>query len=284
MKRFPIGFEEIIQRTVFLGFLLSPCFSLNGICLARQSLQSTAETLLQAGDDEAAIRTLLQGIAAEPSEPYWYRKLAEVHAQRGELGRAATILEEGGSRCALEAQTFYQAAAALRERMGEPGQALLDYRTMLRSAPQERAPALEKDLSQHLAYLAFSVNRGSNSAGAQASSGIGTAGLPGTSAAGIPVPGGFQVFARTLGVDVSVLRAPDATERIFSYILENAASSGRKIIGLKTPPNLPLGRLELIVNWPCGFLCSPVTRRFRDLSQRFFRFWPMLCARRDAPW
>jgi tetratricopeptide (TPR) repeat protein len=229
MKRFPIGFGVIIRRAVFLGFLLLPCFAPSGICLARQSLRSTAEALLQAGDDEAAIGTLLLGVAAEPSDPYWYRKLAEIHAQRGELDRAATTLEEGGSRCAPEAQTLYQAAAVLRERMGEPGQALLDYRAMLRSAPRESAPALEKDLSQHLAYLGFSVDRSANTAGADASSGIGTAGFPGTNAAGLPVPGGFQTFARTVGVDVSVLRAPDAMERIFSYILENAASGGSKI-------------------------------------------------------
>ena len=77
------------------------------------------------------------------------RAEAEAHVAAGDLAGAAYILETGATRISGHAFPLYRQAAWLRERRGEIGQALLDYRAMLKSAPD---PSAGQDLKRHIAY------------------------------------------------------------------------------------------------------------------------------------
>jgi tetratricopeptide (TPR) repeat protein len=217
----------------------------------RDLLYLLADSQVAAGERGAAARTLRSILAADPSDSQAYQKLARVRVREADLPEAASVLETGAAHAPEHAEALYKAAAGLRERGGEFGQALLDYRAMVASVPESRGASLARKLSQHLAYLGLSVDRDAHqppprepdgnpaevdSARIERSKSGAIAG-PEKRKASILVPGGLDLLARTLGIDSSVPRQADALERIFSFILEvTPARSG------SNQPDNPLSR------------------------------------------
>ncbi len=163
-----------------------------------------------------------------------YRELAEAYARSGSLSEAAASLEAAAARAGSEAPALYREAADLRERGGEYGQALLDYRASI-----ELSGASKRDdstpLARHLEYLSLSLS------GDAPPSRLASGSEPGTeknlsgaekgnaraesegqehTATGLSVPGGIQMLAAVAGIDESLMRDEDALARLLSAIQE----------------------------------------------------------------
>jgi hypothetical protein len=175
--------------------------------------------------------------AAAPEDAQGCRRLAEELISRGQLSEAAAVLESGAGRFSNEAHDLYRSAAWLRERRGELGQALLDYRAMLHDTS-------DKDrFSRHLAYLSLAVDKRQQFAGLPLTKELNlertfpgwaekqresAAGRPPTDASSwMPLPGGARLVAAIAGIDATVLSQPDAVQRLFSFIVD-AAPAGAK--------------------------------------------------------
>jgi len=162
-----------------------------------------------------------------------YKAEAETRVAAGDLAGAADILETAAIRIPDRAFSLYRQAAWLRERRGEIGQALLDYRAMLKSAPD---PSAVRELKPHIAYLSFLLDRNQQLAGLPLAKDLDLQQLfpawkqhePAPSREGesegisMDIPGGLDLFARTAGLDPSALKGSDAAERVFSHILAAA--------------------------------------------------------------
>jgi tetratricopeptide (TPR) repeat protein len=195
------------------------------------------DVLVRAGRPAESLDLLRKELESNPSDVDAYRALAGIQAKSGQLSEAVATLEGGAAQAPKEAHALYRDAAVLRERRGEYGQALLNYRAMLKSVASEDARTVENSLSQHLAYLSLSVNSG---ASADKELGPGAVFLPkleppptGTEESRnegeLVVSGGFSLLASTLGVEVGWLREPEATERIFSFMLEVSPSHSERL-------------------------------------------------------
>ena len=197
----------------------------------RDLLYLLADAQSAGGQLGAAAETLKRILAADPADARAYRRLADLHVRGADLPQAASVLEAGAAHAPGQAYAFYRSAVGLRERAGEFGQALLDYRAMLSALPEEQAAALERRLSAHMAGLSLSLDPSPPTAGParrQAEDGqppLSTTRPPAAggaqpSAGGLIVPGGLEPLARVLGIEAGAMREDDALERIFSHILE----------------------------------------------------------------
>jgi tetratricopeptide (TPR) repeat protein len=195
------------------------------------------DVLVRAGRPAESLDLLRRELESNPSDVEAYRTLARIQARSGQLSEAVATLEGGAAQATKEAHVLYRDAAVLRERRGEYGQALLDYRAMLKSVGSEAAPTVENSLAQHLAFLSLSVNSRTS---ADKELGPGAAFLPklepapaaaeeSRSEGELVIPGGIGLLASTLGVDVGWLREPEATERVFSFMLEVSPSHSERL-------------------------------------------------------
>lgn len=216
-------------------------------------LKLLTETTVQARGFQPAGETLRRLLETDPTDLDAYRLLAQILEWSGAISDAAEVLEQGATRAGEDAHRLFREAAALRERRGEVGQAVLNYRAMLRSFPAP--PVFSIDVAQHVSYLLESI------------AGDHTGGAPGASApartegaihevnqrrqslgceesqrdiATIRIPGGGSLLARALGLDPSMMKESDALERVFSYILE--ANPSRMV----NPGSNPLQKAVLL--------------------------------------
>jgi thioredoxin-like negative regulator of GroEL len=191
-----------------------------------------ADTCLRAGRASDADDLVRAALGSYPRSADLHRKLAEACIRSGDLAGAAVALETGAARTGTEAAGLFRAAAELRERRGEYGQALLDYRAALESSPPEAASELGSKLRQHLIYLALSVDNAQELSGLPIGRQLGldkttatitlkrTPAKPsGQEAGAVPVPGGIAVLSKALAMDEAELRGPDALARIAGTVL-----------------------------------------------------------------
>ncbi|NWG14154.1 MAG: hypothetical protein HXY20_11530 [Acidobacteria bacterium] len=195
------------------------------------------------GKREEAVGPAKGGPSRRSADLRTYRELAEAYARSGSLSDAAASLEAAAARAGSDAAAFYREAAELRERGGEYGQALLDYRASIElSAASEGndLPALER----HLKYLSMSL-AGDESpshlplrseprpeerlAGPGGGSIVGASDGQRPGASGLSVPGGIQMLAAVAGIDESLLRGEDAVARLLSAIQEVAPIRSGKL-------------------------------------------------------
>jgi tetratricopeptide (TPR) repeat protein len=201
--------------------------------IARADLEDGyARALARQGRAPEAVRFLRQRVEADPSNPRVWRRLSDFHEAVGNLGEAAAMLEAAAAALGPEGSGFFKDAAELRERRGESGQALLDYRALLRTAPPELEPGLRKELTAHMAALDL-LSGGGGAPGVPAAAGgrVPEAQRKQASAVGgirpddIEIPGGLASFARAVGVDVEALAHPDGLERTLFFIIGAPQSS-----------------------------------------------------------
>ncbi len=163
-----------------------------------------------------------------------YRELAEAYARSGSLSEAAASIEAAAARAGSEASALYREAAELRERGGEYGQALLDYRASIDlsgiSKLDDSAP-----LARHLKYLSLTLSGddppsqltsgrepGADEKLSEAEHGsarIASEGQEHTTT-GLSIPGGIRMLAAVAGLDESLMRDEDALARLLSAIQE----------------------------------------------------------------
>ena len=200
--------------------------------------------LVHEGKESEAKEILTRVIDSDPSDVAAFGSLAKIQAHSGEISAAVSTLEKGAAHSSEEAHVLYREAAELRERRGEYGQALLDYRAMLRSSPPEVARAERNNLSHHLSFLSRLLSPGNffgsstDKKGAPGTEGTDPARAENASSAatrdrieiaGMLAPGGLSILARTLGIDLAILKERDAAEKIFSYMLEIAPSHSERL-------------------------------------------------------
>ena len=221
----------------------------------RDLLKLLAETWVRARDFHSAGETLRRLLEIDPTDIDSYRLLARTLEWSGAISDAAEVLEHGATRAGEDAHKFFREAAALRERRSEFGQAALDYRAMLRSFPSPPAPSFSTDVAQHVSYLLDLIagDRSAEATGMPAPGNMEGAihevnqprqsfrcGESQTDSDTVRVPGGGSLLARTLGLDPSLMKEPDALERVFSYILEASPS---RVVG---PAGNPLQKAVLL--------------------------------------
>ncbi len=211
----------------------------------RDLVDLLVEAVVHEGKEGEAKEILQRLIEADSSDVAAYRSLARIQARSGEITGAVSTLEKGAAQASQEAHILYREAAELRERRGEYGQALLDYRAMLRSSPPEVANADSNNLSHHLSFLSRLLSNPKNLFGSSSdkkgesdpASGIPKQlenSAPPTAEerldrAAMLIPGGLDLLARTLGIDPALLREQDAAERMFSYMLELTPSHSDRL-------------------------------------------------------
>ncbi len=201
-------------------------------------LSAFVEAEIGADRFNEARQTLLEAQAAYPASPRVYETLAGLEVRLGNLGPAATVLEAGAALSGTGRAELYRQAAAIRERRGEHGQALLDYRAMLQVADPEDSGSLSARYERHLAYLGLLLGSGDRNADQQPTGDDGEsrrqadsnsqavpAGIP---AGGLIIPGGTALLARTAGLNPDQLHGPQAAERLFHFILESMPLAGHK--------------------------------------------------------
>jgi tetratricopeptide (TPR) repeat protein len=149
-----------------------------------------------------------------------YREVAELQTRIGNLDSAATTLESGAAVVSGERHELFARAAEIRERRGEFGQALLDYRAALGSAPEDISETLTRELSSHIRYLAVLIEAAEDGTPPVAPQ-------PGEKESGLVIPGGIELLSKTLGIDPAALTSSNAVERLFARILD-AGSTGRE--------------------------------------------------------
>ncbi len=175
-----------------------------------------AEAELQVGQGREAVETMRGVLLINPTDANASRRIAELFTRAGAFVNAATVLEESAARMPGNAQELYREAAALRERIEQYGQALLDYRA-LQSPPGVRNAGPDQDFSSHLAYLSLMVKRNAER--------LTGASPPGAAASGILVPGGVSLASNMLGLPPESLKDTGATGRILSLILDSMPES-----------------------------------------------------------
>ncbi len=171
------------------------------------------------------------------------RAKAEFQVAAGNLAEAASTLEAGAARLPDGAGLLFREAAWLRERRGEIGQALLDYRAMLKSPGSSADP----DMSRHIAYLSLLLGRGQDLAALPIAEELKRAGLysnwtrrrdvpnrQAVSNTAMEVPGGIDLLARTIGTDPISLKSADGARRFFSIVLN--ASPNIRVDDLQINP------------------------------------------------
>ncbi len=201
---------------------------------ARSDLQlQLAEVEIQSGQGREAVETIRRLLGINPSDVTAYQRAAELYARSASFAPAASLLEEGAAKFPQKSGEFYETAAGLRERTGQYGQALLDYRALIQSAPPDKATQLRREMSAHLEYLAVMLRNTTRRLGGDA----GPTSLKGADAlsAGqsILVPGGLPMLGNMLGLNARALALPGAAGRLFSLILELPAQG--KGGGAKNP-------------------------------------------------
>ena len=199
----------------------------------RRDLVDRLARVLQSADQVSdSIDLLLRTLESDRSHARWYRSLADIYLRSGDLSNALWILEEGGSRGLGERPAFYREAGELRERRGEFGQAILNYRAMVSALRGEAAESASERLGPHLDYLSLRLSETSGSEPTDATDATGSlkAVLMGAiDSKGLTVPGGLGVLSRTLGLNEQTLRSDDAVGRLFSYILEASPNLGKRL-------------------------------------------------------
>jgi tetratricopeptide (TPR) repeat protein len=208
-------------------------------------IDSLVEVFKRSSREQDALEVLQRSLEAEPSDAGAHRRLADLQAATGEIAEAVFTLERGAAIVSKDAHTLYREAAELRERRGEYGQALLDYRAMLKAAPQDQAGPVEKAFAQHLGFLSLLVNNGkdlsqlplppASSLGStfsrivQRQETAKKALEEASKKPGLKIPGGVTVLARTIGVEPAILKHPDALERLLSFMLEVSPQHSQRI-------------------------------------------------------
>ncbi len=168
-----------------------------------------SEAEIESGHSREGVLTLRRVFAINPSDAKAIGRIAGLLAGAGAFPNAAAVLEESASRMYDDAPAFYRQAAALRERFGQYGQALLDYQASAAAQPVKTGSGL----SSHLDFLSLMVD---GAAGPSVDAGKG----PARDVPGILVPGGLSPLADILGLDPAVLRDAGAAGRVFSAILD----------------------------------------------------------------
>jgi tetratricopeptide (TPR) repeat protein len=192
-----------------------------------------AEAQVQAGQNRDGEETVGKILALDPSNATIYEQVAGLYARTGSFENAASILEESTARVPDKASSFYRTAAELRERREQYGQALLDYRALLESAPADRTAQLQRELAPHLAYLSLMLKssaQSGNTAGNAAGASTAAAGSPHPAQYSIVVRGGLPLLATMLGINPATLKEPGAAGRVFSAIIDSIPRSKDKKI------------------------------------------------------
>ncbi|MBM3788900.1 MAG: tetratricopeptide repeat protein [Acidobacteria bacterium] len=198
-------------------------------------LRSIAQVQVQTGMHSEALATLQQVLEIDPGDPSAVKEISDVYVARGMLSEAAGALEQGATAAGDAAHILLREAAELRERRTEYGQALLNYRAMLRALPPDRKSQEIADLRRHMDYLSMLTEAAAETLespdGSDWGAGNGALrqGPPGGSGGrpsnpgrepSIVIPGGLPLLAASMGLDAGQLAGPDAAERVFSHILE----------------------------------------------------------------
>ncbi len=206
--------------------------------LARQYV----DALRRARRERDAIAFLQKSIETDPSDQGARRTLGDILSDIGALEEAATIWESAAAAAGPDAHDLYRAAAALRERRGEYGQALLDYRAMLRTAPPEVSGQLRAAWRPHLSAIALLAGAGGRAAGDPLAKELDLPASSSPSAVPVPdngslpadfgtmeVPGGLAILARTVGVGVPAPGDTDVLERMFTLILDSGSTHNSRL-------------------------------------------------------
>jgi tetratricopeptide (TPR) repeat protein len=198
----------------------------------------------QAGRLTEARRALVEAQTQYPTAARLYRKLAEIDALSGNSGLAAAVLGAGAARSESQAAELFGEAARMRERRGEYGQALLDYRAMLRASEPAQAAVMRESYWSHLTHLELLVRGSPNVNGQRADPQHRRkhpAPVPSSSPSlllkqeddagdtGLIITGGIELLARTVGFDPSQLTGPQGAERLFHYLLQATPPDSNKL-------------------------------------------------------
>jgi tetratricopeptide (TPR) repeat protein len=195
-----------------------------------------AAALSHAHRSRDAALFLRRSLEADPADGQGYRLLGEILSATGALGEAAKAWENGASRAGQDSHELFRMAAELRERRGEYGQALLDYRAMLRSAPADVSALLQSDLRPHISAISLLVGGKRFPAVHPVIKELGLppepVRRPGATETGtgddtgtVEIPGGLRLLARTIGLGAVALDDRNALERIFSAVLDAGSST-----------------------------------------------------------
>jgi tetratricopeptide (TPR) repeat protein len=192
-----------------------------------------ADFLFQAGRIPESVGVLRRLLSDNLSDSEIRRKLGDILVRAGRLAEAAAAFELGADSNKEEVPDLYLAAARLREKRGEYGQALLDYRAMLSSADLSRISGLNS-LKQHVLHLSMALDGAQELPRLPVVRELGVeaafAELPQTSKSSqtadeaadrsLIVPGGLDLLARTIGMSASEMQDPEALERICAFLAE----------------------------------------------------------------
>lgn len=182
-------------------------------------LLHVAEAEIESGQGQEAVLTMRRVLAINPSDANASHQIAGLFARAGAFVNAATVLEDSAARMPDKARAFYREAAELRERIEEYGQALLDYRA-LQASPPDQVSKVNLDLPSHLAYLSLMVKGTAEHLGSTVKK------APVGAGPGMIVPGGLAPLGSILGLDPTALRDTGAAGRVFSAILDTVSSTG----------------------------------------------------------
>jgi len=167
---------------------------------------ATAQT--QAGRLTDARSTLLRVLELDPAAIRPYQEMAQGYLIEGNLAKATAVLEQGAAQAHQRAHILFREAAEIRERRGEYGQALLNYRAMLDSLPPDQAAAVKRSYARHFEFLSSRIDRKPNPPRQFAQPNH-----------RLIVPGGLATLSRIFELDASPLGETDTLERVFSHLL-----------------------------------------------------------------
>ncbi|HYK91655.1 MAG TPA: hypothetical protein VE398_23005 [Acidobacteriota bacterium] len=203
----------------------------------KEFIFALADVQFQTGrilDSTGLLRRL---VSTDPSDTDARRKLSDMLVRAGRLAEAAATLESAAELSKKEASEFYLAAARLRERRSEYGQALLDYRAMQSTMDSAHISVSGSSLNQHILYLSMVLDGARELPRLPIAKELGIeaalAGLPEAesgpaSAAGgrirsLVIPGGLDLLARAIGVAAPEDRGPEALVQLFALIIDAAS-------------------------------------------------------------
>ncbi len=191
-----------------------------------------ADARFRLGRVSEAIALLNRLLAENPSDGETRTRLADLFVRAGRSADAAVTLESGAAAQGNgDPRDLYLAAARLRERRSEYGQAVLDYRASLSSADPSGSPALGSSLKQHVLYLLMSLGAPQQLARLPVAKELGIGAVLAPKREGgvrastadrlqggrVVVPGGLDSFARVLQMNLP--EDSKALELTFSSIL-----------------------------------------------------------------
>ncbi len=242
-----MGQLDTAQRRIEAGLAIDP---------RRRDLWKTlAELQIRAGRLLPARQSFERLLELDPGDSGVLRQCAQLMSKEGDIQAAAEALEQGAARAGEEAYSLFRDAGGLRERRGDFGQAILNYRAMLRSLPPGQGGTLSAEVTEHIGYLTGLVPDDATGRAnglehrAVALPSEATPGVPGgapsiqadpAAHSSLYLPGGHSLLARALGLDPAVMREPDALARVFTFILEANPRSDRK------PDDNPLRQSGLV--------------------------------------